>query len=645
MFPNVPPQLARRVLYVLVPLIVVVNLLYLYSSRPILDLLPTSESSSIWKLDGASEYYIFSSELTKSDKQLGNFAEKAKTLPVPHQEVKNELAKKLAESGSDYVKAIQREVEEEYKKKYEKEVEGSQTGHSRRAYFEQIINDIMYGCAPTTKEVEEKGTAIYGNMMHEVNRPLYSKKFLTRAKVGEEMYKDLQLSHDAAVKAIRQLPVPPSHVYSGTGIVISASKTHLLGAMNVVIQIRELGSKLPVEILLDTESAYDKHACDEVLPKLNAKCLVMERELGPTLYAKMKLVAFQLKAMAVILSSFDNTLILDADNFPIRNVDTLFESEPYLRTKFVLWPDIWHKGAAPLYYDIARFTPGEVVRRDGLANDGDFNAYISGNRDNDVLFHDLDGVPPFRSVESGQLLVSKTERMRSLLLSMYYNLHGPKLYYALLYQGTFGSGDRETFVPALHVMNEAYYLTEWEVIFSGVQREKVVEKGKFYFDESTMLQRDPAQALEFKHAWRRWLATKRLDVRLNPFQEGDYTRDLKKEFFEQNKHIHHPDVFFMHVNHPKVNAMVNELSEKSRYDYKTRSVKTLGQFEDILGPTDWELRFQTINAWSACHGLSAASWTAQGLDMAAVCKKSRDYVDVLKRDTNDAPAGKLTVVP
>lgn len=642
------PLSARRALVALLPVLVIVNFIYFYSATLALQLL--AGIAPVWKSDPNAKYYVVEATWADANEHLKALGAQAKVLPQLEDEVKKQLASKLAESNSDWILTMQKQVEAEYRQLYYDTLNREKPGlaASRQKFFLSIVTAVMVGCAPKRPFIKRKGEALWGNMVREVASPLYSRRHLTykRTKLSEDDFADLQTSHDAAVAAIRQLPVPASSIYAGSGVVISASKLHLPGAVNVVIQLRELGSKLPVEVFVDSEASYNKHVCEVLLPRFNAKCMVIERELGPKEYRKYALEKFQMKALAILLSSFDHTIVLDADNYPIKNVDALFASEPYQRTKFILWPDIWHKGAAPLYYEIARFTPGEPVRRNGLRNDGNYSEYVTKNKETDVLFHDLDGLPTFTSVESGQLVVSKKEHFRALLLATYYNFHGPGYYYPLLYQGTFGSGDRETFVPALHVMSEPYYLTEWEVIFSGLERERPTKKGEFYYDETTMVQRDPQQAMAVLREWRAWLEKSGMDLRLYPFQQGEYTTKLRDRFFAETG-VKQPDVMFLHVHDPKINTLANELSEKARYDYKSRYIKPVGMNDVLMGHRDWELRFQAINAWTTCHGLKEDIFLGQTktLEQKELCEKAKGYVEKLKEDSNDVDAAKLTVVP
>lgn len=656
-----------------------------------------------------TKYYLVDSEWATTNDETAKLAKNAKLVALSEEEIKQEIASRLRkEAGPLYrsaEEAVKNEHTEEYKKilmadlkgKYAKDYSSlffwkmeksqlllhelkekylvtheteiknllvqdivgdtldralkakielsSQLRFDKQKYYKFIFEELIFKNTPNSKKIGSgaMGTPLYGLGVSEVRKPPFSRKHLGRVSLRKELFNELQNTHDSIVRSLRTLPIPPPELYSGDGIAISASKVHLPGAIAVVRQLRELGSELPVEVMINSESDYNKQACEEILPKLQAKCVVMERELGEEIYGKLS-GGFPMKGVSLLLSSFDNTIVLDADNFPVKKPDFLLVSQPFLSTRFILWPDNWHKGTSPLYYELARFQAGEPVRRQGWNNDKPFSEYISMDRNKEIMFHDLDGIPAGHSVESGQLVFSKREHFRSLVLSTYYNIFGEKFYYPLLYQGTFGSGDRETFVPALHVMQEPYYLTGWEMKFLGVDREKATEPGKFYFDESTMVQHDPQQAMEFGVQWKKYLNSKNLDSRLEPHQEGEYTAKLLTSFFNETK-TERPEALFLHVHDPKINPLGNEVSKKTINDYKHRYIRKIGQLNDVVGTTDWELRFHSIAKWVACEALTDETiWKDFEVDQKKICKKVTEYVEILKKDSNTVEVADLSPI-
>ncbi|KAK9773165.1 putative Alpha-mannosyltransferase [Seiridium cardinale] len=182
--------------------------------------------------------------------------------------------------------------------------------------------------------------------------------------------------------------------------------------------LRRTGNTLPVEVFLP-ESEYEEALCEEVLPSLNTQCRKFPK-LGSN-----SIQRFQFKIFAVLLSSFQELLLIDADDIPLVNIAPYFDAQAFKDTGLVTWPDFWHTTVSPLYYLISSQPAMPLSRRP--------------------------------STESGQMFIDKTKHWKTLLLAAYYNYYGPTYYYPLLCQNAVGCGDKETFLPAAEVFNLSFY--------------------------------------------------------------------------------------------------------------------------------------------------------------------------------------------
>lgn len=212
---------------------------------------------------------------------------------------------------------------------------------------------------------------------------------------------------------------------SGTrGIVTTAGGEYMPVLLVSLRMLRRTGSTLPVEVFVASADEYDSHVCEVVLPALKARCIV----LSSVLQAVPKVLdigKYQLKVFAILFSSFEDVLFLDADDFPVLNPDDILVSEPFTSHGLVTWPDFWATTAAAAFYEISdQPTPR---------------------------------VSDLASTESGQLLVSKRTHGHALLLAAYYNYYGPDCFYRLLTQGQSGEGDKETFLAAAGSLNATSY--------------------------------------------------------------------------------------------------------------------------------------------------------------------------------------------
>lgn len=530
-------------------------------------------------------------------------------------------------------------------------------------WYQHLIKDLIMKHAPTVEPLtsEENGKDMSGTYYRDVQQPPISRNRLLKDHVNlpKEKFDNLQLKHDQLVDALKRLEEPPKEFVSGDGIVISGGGVYFGSALVAAGQLREMGSKLPIEIIMNTMDEYDKQICEELLPqKFNARCIVIEEQIGRELLDALKLTKFQLKIFGLLFSTFNNIITIDADNMAVKNVDNVLTLEPYLSTRMILWPDIWHKQVSPLYYDIARFKVGDYpIRRDGIANDWSFPDYLRKDKDSEVLFHDLEGLPNAISIETGQMAFSKRAHFRSFMLALYYNIYGPAYYYRLLFQGAPGDGDRETFVPALHLFQEPYHVVGHDTWLAGYQ-----EKNGDYFQETTIVQYDPTQSLAFFADWEKWLVLKKLDPRMWPYQSNPFTHKLYDEFKKENtrkvkktskgkdgkvkeEEVEEPyaipEILFMHIHKPKINPIENTKTGSFGI-YTRRNLGLMGAYKEF-GPTDWELKFHSIAKWIACKGITSEDFWKKvaKVEQSTTCEKVTKYVEFLKEDSTDKAAADL----
>lgn len=243
-------------------------------------------------------------------------------------------------------------------------------------------------------------------------------------QLSPEDVDDLRNAHSRFVARIPEL-APQLPFAKGTkGIVTTASDSFMPVLIVSLRALQRSGTKLPVEVFLESQAVYEKEVCEVILPTLNARCLVIS-EILDAVPNKIQVSKYQLKVLSMLFSSFDEMLLLDADNLAIEKPEDLFSTEPFLSKGFVSWPDYWASTASPHYYNISSQTPPSPTLR--------------------------------AASESGQLLLSKSLHTPTLLLSTYYNILGPSHYYPLLSQGAPGQGDKETFLAAALALSAPFY--------------------------------------------------------------------------------------------------------------------------------------------------------------------------------------------
>jgi len=271
--------------------------------------------------------------------------------------------------------------------------------------------------------------------------------------------KDLRLKHEILVS---KLPtgISPYFTDQESGYVLLGSGKFSWYSLLAIQSLRKSGSILPVELIIPLEQDLDLKFCDLISGLYNAQCKTFKEIFqNEHMIQKLNLKGYQLKSLAMIGSSFKNTMYLDSDIFCVENPDYIFESQVFRDFGFITWPDYWRRTSSPLLYENLG---KELDLRSPVRFLNDFftpvdKIYNLKDPKEQINFHDIGGTLPDWTTESGILLINKSTHFQALLLSLYYNLNGPTGYYPLLSQGGAGEGDKETWLLSAHILNQTYY--------------------------------------------------------------------------------------------------------------------------------------------------------------------------------------------
>ncbi|PGH06286.1 alpha 1,2-mannosyltransferase [Blastomyces parvus] len=353
----------------------------------------------------------------------------------------------------------------------------------------------------------------------------------------EEDVLKMQQAHARFLQQVVASPkLKPVVVPKSRGVVYTAGGRYLPVFVSSLRMLRRTGSNLPVEIFLKDHAEYESSICDEVIPSLNARCVVLSDILSASPLRtshdgnqtpQVGIAHYQLKIFAMLFSSFEEIVWLDADCFPLRKPEEHLDLNPFKLTGMVIWPDFWISTVSPLYYKISQ----QPIPSMGLR----------------------------ASSETGQILLSKKTHQITLLLATYYNYYGPSHYFPLLSQGAPGEGDKETFLQAASAAGEPFYATSEPVRAVG----HVKGEDGTGIAGSAMVQFDPSD--EYRN------------------YELALTNAHRKKNNNNNNHHHHsgkiannnnnnntpPRVAFIHANYPKFNpATVFDLKHETKPTYR-----------------------------------------------------------------------------
>ncbi|KAK6465152.1 mannosyltransferase putative-domain-containing protein [Scheffersomyces coipomensis] len=355
-----------------------------------------------------------------------------------------------------------------------------------------INNDAHYADSRTENKYPNKdGRApVYGGHLREqyLEDPIRTKDYLGNfLRLSKEEITSLTGSHNKFMeKMANDWPHDLVNKYNkfndfmkGDGYVFLSGGKYDQLTLTAIKTLRSNGSKLPVEVIIPYESDYDFEFCNNLLPILGGRCKIMTQYIPHDIVNEIK--GFQLKNVALLISSFENILYLDSDSIPIKNPDVLFINKPFINNHMVVWPDLWRRSTSPLFYEIADIKVNYEKRVRNSYFPGDKRGTLAGK--DQYSMHDCEGAMPDPSSETGQFLINKRVHFKTLVLSMYYNYFGPDYFYPLFSQGAAGEGDKETFLAAAHKLGLPYYqVREFNREFgtlTSIRRHEVFAMGQY----------------------------------------------------------------------------------------------------------------------------------------------------------------------
>ncbi|ODV63329.1 alpha-mannosyltransferase, partial [Ascoidea rubescens DSM 1968] len=435
------------------------------------------------------------------------------------------------------------------------------------------------------------------------SKPLFTENFLKQfVQLTPHEVESLKKSHSTFLKNTPN-SIPKNLKYRGSGIVYAGGGKFNWLALLSIKSLRRLGSKLPVEILIPTLDDYEIELCTQIFPAYNARCIYLPEVLGQKVTKSFQFKGYQYKILAILASSFEKILLLDADNIPVINPDYLFKTDPFISNGLVTWPDFWRRTTSPYFYDVAQIKLGKRVRY-GYTTYGIHDPGIGAKDEQDlaeVPLHDREGSIPDSSTESGQLMVNKKTHFKMLLLSLYYNSYGPDYFYPLLSQGSMGEGDKDTFLAAAVKTGSKFYQVNKFVGVLGYDNDGT-------FQGTSMIQSDPVE--DYREA------NKALKLKL---QETNSKEEIVLKPAELK-------ILFVHSNYPKLNPALLK-KNKSLLDKNDKRHRHYGK-NDIEG-YDLELKIWEDMKYFICK-LKVQTKAFEGMGTDELCKELDEQIEFLK---------------
>ncbi|QLG71898.1 hypothetical protein HG535_0C02500 [Zygotorulaspora mrakii] len=427
----------------------------------------------------------------------------------------------------------------------------SETSQKLKNFYEEVFRFIeAYSPQGATAKKYRKACRLKGDIGFRPENyaewsALTEESLSNCLEVSREEASMLKQSHASYVDAVSTL-VLPKDSYKGKGIVTVGGGRFSIMALLIIKTLRKLNTQLPVEVFIPPNDEGETDFCENVLPKLNAKCIHLSDTLPKSTLDSFEFNGYQFKSLSLISSSFEDVLFLDADNFPVKSLNHIFDQEPYKSTGFVLWPDYWRRTTQPIYYDIADIPITKKRTRNCFDDLTPTQVYTRNINDlSDIPFHDLAGTIPDVSTESGQLMINKSTHLPTILLALYYNVNGPKWFYPMFSQKAAGEGDKETFLAAATFYGLHFYQVKTVVGAEGYHQPN--NEG---FRGVAMLQHDFSQDYQLYQKAAKAILTKYGSSGRISYDKKYSLDAFYKTYFDGDL-VDRADVMFAHSNAPK----------------------------------------------------------------------------------------------
>ena len=154
---------------------------------------------------------------------------------------------------------------------------------------------------------------------------------------------------------VETMPTQPDGMFKGRGIVIVAGGAKSEYAATSLGMIRQMGSRLPVELWFVERTMAKKGWCESLVDE-GVTCRFISEYVPDAALATILPYEDQYKTIAIILSAFAEVLFLSSDTLPIENVDSIFATSTYTQTGCIVWPDFWSSTEMPW----AAYTTGQT---------------------------------------------------------------------------------------------------------------------------------------------------------------------------------------------------------------------------------------------------------------------------------------------
>lgn len=352
------------------------------------------------------------------------------------------------------------------------------------------------------KLIDDQVRAISAGQEKEKETPRENDDWVDKIRRGVEVKRTITPPQADLEKLVQ----PPSSYKRG--IVIVVYEKMLQSVYASVKSMRLMGCTLPVELWYKRSETDPSHP---LLRELTEKYGAYMREINDPRATK-----FYTKTYAVFYSAFDQVLLLDADNFAVRDPTYLFDTPQFQEHGAIFWPDFWRPKKT-----IFNIQPTSFV----------WEVFA------------LEPVDMFEQ-ESGQVLIDRSKQMKALNVLLYYAFN-PSIFERL----RLAWGDKDLFRFAWLKTGSSFHMIETPPGSAGL---KLPDQN--IFCGVTMVQHDPQRGIVFLHRNQEKLSSENQakvwahiqDFRMDEVSLDDY--DVRGanggRYFPQFKRCYGKDIYY-----------------------------------------------------------------------------------------------------
>ena len=251
----------------------------------------------------------------------------------------------------------------------------------------------------------------------------------------------------------KKIPIYKNN-FNQKGIIICAGDLLFPSAIICIENIIKLNPLINIEWYYCDNELFDfqKKYITNKYSNINLiNCLNKIPNWFPETITIKQIKGYMIKSFALMVTSFSEVLLLDADNISLINIEELFNNPDYLNYGNIFWPDI-------------KYSSEESIKK----------VLPFGNK----VYESFNILEPDQLTDSGQILININKCWDAICVSYYLN-YNMDPYYRLF------SGDKDLYYIAFKLTSTIYNQTKFNII-------PCTNEGNEYSYINSIIQRNPS---------------------------------------------------------------------------------------------------------------------------------------------------------